>query len=196
MEELNSLPMVPPMVQQHLVPGPMATMVAPPPMAMNPILPLLPQHPVTPATAMAATVTTPTPALPTVPIPMQQQQQPDIISDQDRSKLSPTSMLPTLKYIDDPSLFDLDALTCHACNKSFKNTRAFKLHRDRHQVRRLPADSSLSIWSDDRGHCHSKVAPEQVALNLDPRSVMHSLAENIIGGSGLNFTCCVKDPHQ
>merc|ERR1712223_330012 len=29
--------------------------------------------------------------------------------------------------------FDLDTLTCIACNKSFKNTRAFKLHRDRHQ---------------------------------------------------------------
>ena len=43
------------------------------------------------------------------------------------------SNVPTLKYIEDESLFDLDALTCHACNKSFKNTRAFKLHRDRHQ---------------------------------------------------------------
>ena len=43
------------------------------------------------------------------------------------------SGVPTLKYIEDESLFDLDALTCHACNKSFKNTRAFKLHRDRHQ---------------------------------------------------------------
>ena len=43
------------------------------------------------------------------------------------------SGLPSLKFIEDESLFDLDALTCHACNKSFKNTRAFKLHRDRHQ---------------------------------------------------------------
>ena len=43
------------------------------------------------------------------------------------------SGLPVLKFIEDESLFDLDALTCHACNKSFKNTRAFKLHRDRHQ---------------------------------------------------------------
>ena len=43
------------------------------------------------------------------------------------------SNVTTLKYIEDESLFDLDALTCHACNKSFKNTRAFKLHRDRHQ---------------------------------------------------------------
>ena len=43
------------------------------------------------------------------------------------------SGVPVLKFIEDESLFDLDALTCHACNKSFKNTRAFKLHRDRHQ---------------------------------------------------------------
>jgi hypothetical protein len=71
------------------------------------------------------------------------------VTDQDRSKLSPTSMLPSLKYIDDPSLFDLDALTCHACNKSFKNTRAFKLHRDRHQVKKnfhkLLANWSMNI---------------------------------------------------
>ena len=86
-------------------------------------LPLLPQHPVTPATATPPMTFAPT--------------QVDIVADQDRSKLSPTSMLPSLKYIDDPSLFDLDALTCHACNKSFKNTRAFKLHRDRHQVHNL-----------------------------------------------------------
>merc|ERR1712223_2266326 len=40
---------------------------------------------------------------------------------------------PALKFVSDPSQFDLDTLTCLACNKSFKNTRAFKLHRDRHQ---------------------------------------------------------------
>merc|ERR1711981_814938 len=40
---------------------------------------------------------------------------------------------PALKYVEDQSQFDLDSLTCLVCNKSFKNTRAFKLHRDRHQ---------------------------------------------------------------
>ena len=82
-----------------------------------PSLPMLPQHPAMPPK---------TAALPVTPVPAS-----GSLPDEDRSKLSP---LPTLKYIDDPSLFDLDALTCHACNKSFKNTRAFKLHRDRHQV--------------------------------------------------------------
>ncbi len=49
------------------------------------------------------------------------------------SNTSGTPLPTALPYITDQSLFDLDALTCHACNKSFKNTRAFKLHRDRHQ---------------------------------------------------------------
>jgi hypothetical protein len=39
-----------------------------------------------------------------------------------------------LKFIEDESMFDLDSLTCHACNdKIFKNAKAFKIHRDRHQ---------------------------------------------------------------
>ena len=38
-----------------------------------------------------------------------------------------------LSFIKDESLFDPGTKTCHACNKSFKNGRAFKLHKDRHQ---------------------------------------------------------------
>jgi hypothetical protein len=95
------------------------------PTSLPPPLPLMQQqqqqHIVAPVTAVVGTLASPA-------IPQHD------VTGEDRSKLSPTSMLPTLKYIDDPSLFDLDALTCHACNKSFKNTRAFKLHRDRHQV--------------------------------------------------------------
>ena len=63
--------------------------------------------------------------------------QPPVMTPQHAPSPTPSSSsgsnLPTLKFIEDESLFDLDALTCHACNKSFKNTRAFKLHRDRHQ---------------------------------------------------------------
>lgn len=39
-----------------------------------------------------------------------------------------------LKFIDDPAMFDLEALTCHSCNKSFKTPKAFSNHRDKHQV--------------------------------------------------------------
>ena len=38
-----------------------------------------------------------------------------------------------LHFIEDESLFDYNSRTCHACNKTFQNNRAFKLHRDRHQ---------------------------------------------------------------
>jgi len=40
----------------------------------------------------------------------------------------------TLTYIDDPAMFDIEALTCHPCNKSFKTPRAFGIHRNKHQV--------------------------------------------------------------
>eukprot|EP00095_Tigriopus_kingsejongensis_P002910 maker-scaffold336_size202805-snap-gene-1.35 protein:Tk02910 transcript:maker-scaffold336_size202805-snap-gene-1.35-mRNA-1 annotation:"zinc finger protein 729-like" len=40
---------------------------------------------------------------------------------------------PSLKFIHNEELFDNANLTCLACNKAFKNARAFKLHCDRHQ---------------------------------------------------------------
>merc|ERR1712018_185112 len=68
---------------------------------------------------------------------------PFIAAQDSSAKSSPTPIVssgssipglpPALKFVSDPSQFDLDTLTCLACNKSFKNTRAFKLHRDRHQ---------------------------------------------------------------
>ena len=124
-EEVGSIPRVTPPIQQQqsLMATTMMPTSLPPPVPLLP-QPQLQQHIVTPVTAAAATL-----ASPATPH--------HDVTGEDRSKLSPTSMLPTLKYIDDPSLFDLDALTCHACNKSFKNTRAFKLHRDRHQVRKM-----------------------------------------------------------
>ena len=45
----------------------------------------------------------------------------------------PPEIVPVLKYIVDESLFDSENLTCKACAKTFKNHRAFKLHKDRHQ---------------------------------------------------------------
>merc|ERR1712156_325930 len=94
-------------------------------------------NPVTSAAAAAATVATMLPSLvPSDPKDMfvsTKSQPPIVHAPSPTPSSSSGSGLPVLKFIEDESLFDLDALTCHACNKSFKNTRAFKLHRDRHQ---------------------------------------------------------------
>ena len=105
------------------------------------IAPLLPStnHPATTTSAAAAVAAaTATAMLPSL-VPSEPKDMFTSTKSQPIHAPSPTpssssgSGVPVLKFIEDESLFDLDALTCHACNKSFKNTRAFKLHRDRHQ---------------------------------------------------------------
>jgi hypothetical protein len=66
--------------------------------------------------------------LQTIPNPTQATTQLQAI-DAEAAKSSPV-----LKFIDDPAMFDLEALTCHSCNKSFKTPKAFSNHRDKHQV--------------------------------------------------------------